>query len=95
MQGIGFDATCSLVIVDKDGKGVSVNDNNAHNDIIMWMDHRAFEEAEIINQTKHSVLEFVGGKVSLEMEIPKLMWIMKNKQETVWKKADRFDFKVN
>jgi len=90
VKGIGFDATCSLVVVDKDGKGVRVSDEGGETDIMMWMDHRAGEEAEIINNTNHPVLEFVGGKVSLEMELPKLMWLKKHRFENTWKEADRF-----
>ena len=43
--------------------------------VIMWMDHRAGEQASFINSTKHDVLQFVGGKMSLEMEPPKLLWL--------------------
>lgn len=90
VKGIGFDATCSLVVVDKAGEGVRVSDEGGDTDIVMWMDHRAGEEADIINKTNHPVLDYVGGKVSLEMELPKLMWIKKNRFETTWKEADRF-----
>ena len=41
----------------------------------MWMDHRAAKEADIINSTKHEVLNYVGGKISLEMQLPKMLWI--------------------
>ena len=54
--------------------------------IIMWMDHRAKKEAAIINQTKHQMLDNVGGKISLEMQVPKLLWLKKN-NPTCWKKA--------
>lgn len=37
--------------------------------IIMWMDHRAVAETEAINATGHSVLTFVGGKMSPEMQV--------------------------
>ena len=46
-------------------------------DIVMWMDHRASEEAAIINATKHEVLKYTGGTISLEMEPPKLLWLKK------------------
>lgn len=52
--------------------------------IILWMDHRAKSEADFINKTNHSVLKYVGGKVSLEMETPKLLWLKKN-LPTTWK----------
>ncbi|CAH2096103.1 unnamed protein product [Euphydryas editha] len=79
VKGIGFDATCSLVALDKNGnpKAVSDSKNNEQN-IIMWMDHRAQAEADLINKTEHEILKYVGGKVSLEMEMPKLLWLKKN-----------------
>ena len=46
----------------------------AHN-IVMWMDHRAEKEAGRINSTGHSVLRYVGGAMSLEMQPPKLLWL--------------------
>lgn len=46
--------------------------------VIMWMDHRAQVEADQINKTNHDILRYVGGKVSLEMEMPKLLWLKKN-----------------
>jgi FGGY-family pentulose kinase len=83
VKGIGFDATCSLVL-----HGASLDDDKCW-DIIMWMDHRADKEAEIINATKHHVLEYVGGSVSLEMETPKLLWLKKNLPK-VWSKTEDF-----
>ena len=45
--------------------------------VIMWMDHRAITETDFINSTSHKLLKFVGGKMSVEMEMPKIMWIKK------------------
>lgn len=78
IKGIGFDATCSLVALDIKGNPVSVSTNNNEQNIIMWMDHRAQAEADYINKTNHEILKYVGGKVSLEMEMPKLLWLKKN-----------------
>ena len=44
-------------------------------DVIMWMDHRAKCQADTINATNHPVLQYVGGKISLEMQMPKLLWL--------------------
>lgn len=81
--GIGFDATCSLVLFDKSLKPLTVSPtrNNDQN-IIMWLDHRATLEAADINSSRHEILKYVGGKVSLEMEIPKLLWLKRNLSET-------------
>ena len=89
VRGIGFDATCSLVVVGTDDEVVTVVDDPSDYDIIMWMDHRAENEAEEINSTKNSVLDFVGGKVSLEMELPKLLWLKRNRPD-VWQKARKY-----
>ena len=42
------------------------------------MDHRAEVEAEFINSTNHEVLKYVGGKISLEMQAPKMLWLKKH-----------------
>ena len=48
---------------------------------------RAKEEAAMINSTKHELLDNVGGSVSLEMQLPKLLWLRR-----YWKKK-RFNQK--
>ena len=45
--------------------------------VIMWMDHRAVIEANVINSTHLPVLRSVGGSISLEMQLPKLLWLKK------------------
>ncbi|MGK4455596.1 ribulokinase, partial [Klebsiella pneumoniae] len=76
VAGIGFDATCSLVVLDAKDHGVTVSptDDDAM-DTIVWMDHRATDQASRINTTKHEVLKYVGGGVSPEMQTPKLLWL--------------------
>lgn len=95
VKGIGFDATCSLAVTDKTGEPVSVSrighDQGSESDanlglpgdwnIILWADHRAEEEAEKINSTGEGVLGFVGKTMSLEMEIPKTLWLSKHMKE--------------
>lgn len=53
------------------------------------MDHRASNETDFINSTKHDILKYIGGKVSLEMQIPKLLWLKKHLNVS-WTNADRF-----
>lgn len=62
-------------------------DNNQN--IILWMDHRAGKEANQINETKHELLNCVGGKVSLEMEIPKLIWLKSHLRDNCWSKLGK------
>ncbi len=90
IKGIGFDATCSLVAVDSEGVPVSVSlSDDKQRNVIVWMDHRAIKETEFINSTSHRVLSYVGGKISPEMQIPKLLWLKKNKKQC-WKNSDFF-----
>ncbi|XP_013107022.2 FGGY carbohydrate kinase domain-containing protein [Stomoxys calcitrans] len=87
---ISFDATCSLVILGENGESLSVSKNReAEQNIILWMDHRAHEETAHINATKHDLLKYVGGQVSLEMELPKLLWLKNNCFMSTWTKIWR------
>jgi FGGY-family pentulose kinase len=90
VRGIGFDATCSLVALDADDRPVSVSPsgNDAQN-VVVWMDHRATEQAAHINRTKHDVLRYVGGVISPEMETPKLLWL-KEKMPRTWQRVAKF-----
>lgn len=91
VKGLGFDATCSLVLVDGKGQPVTVSPSgkDAQN-IIVWMDHRALEETEFVNQAgDFPVYEFVGGKISPEMQTPKLLWIKKHLPDS-WNRANHF-----
>ena len=90
VRGIGFDATCSLVALDENDRPVTVSPtgDDAQN-IIVWMDHRATDQAARINAGKHSVLRYVGGGVSPEMETPKLLWL-KEKLPASWGRVKRF-----
>ncbi|WP_234400202.1 FGGY-family carbohydrate kinase [Shewanella marina] len=90
VKGIGFDATCSLVVLDKQGQPLTVSPTGRHEqNIIMWMDHRAIQQAERINATDHPVLAFVGNRISPEMETPKLLWLKEN-MPTTWNQAGYF-----
>lgn len=96
VKGIGYDATCSLVVLGEGGKPLSVSpSNDPARNIIVWMDHRATGQAERINATKAKVLDYVGGTISPEMETPKLLWLKENKPETfnaAWQFFDLADF---
>ena len=76
IAGIGFDATCSLVVLDGEGRPLAVNaDGEDERNIIVWMDHRATPQARRINATGARVLDYVGGRISPEMQTPKLLWL--------------------
>lgn len=79
IKGLGFDATCSLVMLDGQGEALSVSrSGEAQRNVIMWMDHRATDEAAQINATGDEALQYVGGAVSVEMELPKILWLKRN-----------------
>ena len=75
--------------------------------IVLWADHRAEEEAEVINATGEGVLGFVGKTMSvsvlilsesrvehglqLEMEIPKTLWLSKHMPQDRFKNCMFFE----
>lgn len=90
--GIGFDATCSLVVRDALGAPVTVSkDGEDRWDTIVWLDHRALEEADECTRTGHEVLHYAGGVMSPEMEVPKLMWLKRNLPKSWARAGQMFD----
>jgi ribulose kinase len=97
IKGIGFDATCSLAVfkhgtdqpVTITGKTFA-NDGNDRN-VILWLDHRPVKETELINSTKHNILRYFGGSVSIEMEIPKILWLKINMPPDMFSSCSFFD----
>lgn len=78
VKGIGFDATCSLAVTDFDGAPVVVTkgDKLGHHgerNVILWADHRAEKEANLINGTGSIVLDYVGGKMSVCTYFPEII----------------------
>jgi ribulose kinase len=82
VKGVGFDATCSLAVVDRQGTPLSISrsvegsgdkedDMNLGEagpwNVVLWADHRAEEEAEVINATEEGVLGFVGETMSVSI----------------------------
>ena len=98
VASIGFDATCSLVAVGDRGQPVAVGEEgDADHDIVMWMDHRAGVETQCINETNDSALQYVGGQVSIEMELPKILWLKQHYPEryaSTWRFFDLADYLV-
>jgi FGGY-family pentulose kinase len=90
VAGVGFDATSSLVALDADDRPLSVSPSgNKNQNIIVWTDHRAAIETEIINSRSDDVLRYVGGRISIEMQMPKLLWLKRHMPLT-WQKVGRF-----
>ncbi|PGH28798.1 hypothetical protein GX50_08461 [[Emmonsia] crescens] len=94
VRGIGFDATCSLAVFSQDDdEPISVTGPNFDTDrnIILWLDHRPVEETEKINATGHNLLRYVGGKMSIEMEIPKVLWLKNNMPKELFDRCKFYD----
>jgi D-ribulokinase len=90
VKGVGFDATCSLVVLDGARNPLSVSaSGDPQRNVIVWMDHRAIAEAGRISETGDDVLRHVGGVISPEMETPKLLWLKRHLPAT-WRDAGHF-----
>ena len=92
ISGIGFDATCSLVVLDRLGQPLTVSPTGeAQQNVIVWMDHRAIAEARRINEIGDEVLRYVGGVISPEMQTPKILWLKKHLPKTFEAAGHFFD----
>lgn len=92
--GIGFDATCSLAVLNEktdEPLAVGPDFNNDDQNIILWMDHRAEEETNEINATGDKCLKYVGGTMSIEMELPKIKWLKNNLPDGRFGEAKFYD----
>ncbi|KAH7069709.1 D-ribulokinase [Paraphoma chrysanthemicola] len=97
IKGLGFDATCSLAVFDsKTNEPISVSPHtlaqeSCARNVILWLDHRAEEETKEINSTGHNTLRYVGGTMSVEMEIPKILWLKKNMPKDLFDRCSFYD----
>ncbi|KAK5138884.1 hypothetical protein LTR32_007692, partial [Rachicladosporium monterosium] len=65
-------------------------DGNDRN-VILWLDHRPVEETKKINATNHNLLRYVGGQMSIEMEIPKVLWLKNNMPKELFDRCKFYD----
>jgi D-ribulokinase len=92
VKGLGFDATCSLVVLDAVANPLTVSSSgDDQRNVIVWMDHRAIAEAREINEKQDDVLRYVGGSISPEMEIPKVLWLKRHLPSTYRSAGHFFD----
>jgi FGGY-family pentulose kinase len=92
VAGLAFDATCSLVLRDARGSPVSVSVTGEDSwDTVLWLDHRARAEADECSASGHRVLDYSGGALSPEMQIPKLMWLKRHLPASWARTAQAFD----
>ncbi|CAH2042841.1 unnamed protein product [Thlaspi arvense] len=84
VTGLGFAATCSLVAVDSEGSPVSVSwSGDSRRNVIVWMDHRAVNQAEKINSCNSTVLQYCGGPFPLKCNLLRyLLWVKENMPES-------------
>jgi FGGY-family pentulose kinase len=81
VQGIGLDCTaCTVLACRADGTPLRP--------ALLWMDHRAYREAEQISATADPVLRYVSGSVSPEWMLPKALWL-KRHEPAIYAQADR------
>lgn len=98
VRGLGFDATCSLAVFSHDtdepvcvtGPDFGNKDGNDRN-VVLWLDHRPVEETAKVNATKHNLLRYVGGTMSIEMEIPKVLWLKNNMPKELFDRCKFYD----
>jgi FGGY-family pentulose kinase len=72
--GVAFDATSSLALT---AAGEPPLDGEA--DVFGWMDHRGESEAEEVGRSGDRYLDYVGGTLSPEMHLPKLLWLKRHR----------------
>ncbi|ORY86790.1 hypothetical protein BCR37DRAFT_123748 [Protomyces lactucae-debilis] len=95
VKGLGFDATCSLAVLNrKTHEPMSVQGpqfTDTKHSVILWADHRARDQADRINATGHNLLRYVGGTMSLEMEMPKILWLKENMPAHLFSQCKFYD----
>ena len=92
---ITFAATCSLAVflsgssgpVSVRGPDFKVTDHN----VMLWMDQRAAQETRTINATGHPLLKYLGGSISILMEISKVLWLKNNMPSELFERCTFYD----
>src|SRR5262245_15933755 len=73
VAGIGLDCTaCTVIACALDGAPLRR--------ALLWMDQRAFREAEEISATGDPILRYVSGVVSPEWMLPKALWLKRHER---------------
>jgi FGGY-family pentulose kinase len=81
VAGIGLDCTaCTVLPCRVDGTPLRR--------ALLWMDQRAYREAEAISATKDPSLRYVSGVVSPDWMLPKALWL-KRHEPAVYGQAER------
>jgi FGGY-family pentulose kinase len=67
------------------------NADGKDRNVVLWLDHRPEDETTKINATDHNLLRYVGGKMSIEMEIPKVLWLKNNMPPELFSRCKFYD----
>jgi FGGY-family pentulose kinase len=81
VAAIGLDCTACTVLPCK-------SDGTPLYPALLWMDQRAFREAEEISASKDPCLRYVSGVVSPEWMLPKALWL-KRHEPAIYGRAER------
>ena len=97
VAGIGFDATCSLVVLGEGGKPLPVGPSEQIRSATSSSGWTTAPCSRPSASTRlgHEVLKYVGGRISPEMETPKLLWLLENRPDVfdaAWQFFDLTDF---
>src|ERR1700722_4202990 len=80
VAGIGLDCTaCTVIACGLDGTPLRRP--------LLWMDQRAYREAEEISATKDPILRWVSGVLSPEWMLPKALWLKRHEPEVYGRAA--------
>jgi FGGY-family pentulose kinase len=79
--GVGLDCTACTVVACRAGSGPL-------RPALLWMDQRAFREADDLSGTADPILRYVSGRVSPEWMLPKALWLKRNEPD-VYDRAER------
>ncbi len=81
VAGVGLDCTaCTVVACRANGEPLRP--------ALLWMDQRAYREADEASATSAPCLRYVSGVVSPEWMIPKALWLKRHEPET-FQRAER------
>lgn len=83
---LAFDATCSLVLMDVDGRPLAFGAEGR--DTFAWFDRRATDEAKACTAVGGDTIDRLCGVMSPEMQLPKLLWLREHRPD-VWARLGR------
>jgi FGGY-family pentulose kinase len=93
IAALSYDCTaCTVVALTADGKPLRP--------ALLWMDERAYEEADEVSATGHEILRYCGGKVSPQWMFAKGRWLERHEpavfEAARWivDEADFFTFRL-